>query len=68
VVVFVLSYVTFGVIKATLGLRVSADEEDEGLDIAEHGMYGYPEQFIPATGGAMLASAGVPHPGGHGGH
>jgi len=22
--------------------------EDAGLDIAEHGMYGYPEQFIPA--------------------
>jgi ammonium transporter, Amt family len=29
-------------------LRVSADEEDAGLDISEHGMYGYPEQFIPA--------------------
>ena len=22
--------------------------EEAGLDIAEHGMYGYPEQFIPA--------------------
>ena len=22
--------------------------EDAGLDISEHGMYGYPEQFIPA--------------------
>jgi Amt family ammonium transporter len=27
---------------------VSADEEEAGLDISEHGMYGYPEQFIPA--------------------
>ena len=26
---------------------MSADEEDAGLDISEHGMYGYPEQFIP---------------------
>ena len=43
-----LSYVVFGVIKATYGLRVSAEEEDAGLDISEHGMYGYPEQFIPA--------------------
>jgi len=34
-------------IKVTYGLRVSADEEDAGLDISEHGMYGYPEQFIP---------------------
>jgi ammonium transporter, Amt family len=35
------------VIKQTYGLRVSAEEEDAGLDISEHGMYGYPEQFIP---------------------
>ena len=46
--VFVASYIVFGVIKATYGLRVSAEEEDAGLDISEHGMYGYPEQFIPA--------------------
>ena len=30
------------------GLRVTEEEEDAGLDISEHGMYGYPEQFIPA--------------------
>ncbi len=46
--VFVLSYVTFAIIKATYGLRVSTEEEEAGLDISEHGMYGYPEQFIPA--------------------
>jgi Amt family ammonium transporter len=46
--VFVLSYGTFWAIKKTYGLRVSADEEEAGLDISEHGMYGYPEQFIPA--------------------
>jgi Amt family ammonium transporter len=46
--VFVVSYVTFGIIKATIGLRVSREEEEAGLDITEHGMYGYPEQFIPA--------------------
>jgi Amt family ammonium transporter len=45
--VFALSYATFAVIKATYGMRVSAAEEDAGLDISEHGMYGYPEQFIP---------------------
>jgi Amt family ammonium transporter len=47
VVVFVLSYVTFAAIKATIGLRVDDDEEEAGLDISSHGMYGYPEQFIP---------------------
>jgi Amt family ammonium transporter len=46
--VFALSYATFYVIKKTVGLRVTAEEEDAGLDISEHGMYGYPEQFIPA--------------------
>jgi len=46
--VFTMSYATFWVIKKTYGLRVSDEEEDAGLDISEHGMYGYPEQFIPA--------------------
>src|SRR4051795_10078364 len=46
--VFTVSYGTFWVIKRTYGLRVTAEEEDAGLDISEHGMYGYPEQFIPA--------------------
>jgi ammonium transporter, Amt family len=48
--VFSLSWVSFWAIKKVLGgsLRVSPDEEDAGLDISEHGMYGYPEQFIPA--------------------
>jgi Amt family ammonium transporter len=45
--VFVLSLITFAVIKATSGLRVSEEAEEAGLDISEHGMYGYPEQFIP---------------------
>ena len=44
--VFALSMITFGIIKATIGLRVDEDVEEAGLDITEHGMYGYPEQFI----------------------
>jgi ammonium transporter, Amt family len=46
--VFSVSFATFYAIKKTYGLRVSAEEEEAGLDITEHGMYGYPEQFIPA--------------------
>src|SRR4029079_7001761 len=46
--VFAASYATFWVIKHPSGLRVSLEEEQAGLDISEHGMYGYPEQFIPA--------------------
>jgi Amt family ammonium transporter len=45
--VFSMSFATFWVIKKTYGLRVTEAEEDAGLDISEHGMYGYPEQFIP---------------------
>jgi hypothetical protein len=29
---------------------VSAQQELEGLDIHEHGMWGYPEQFLPGYG------------------
>ncbi|GAC1440038.1 MAG: ammonium transporter [Solirubrobacteraceae bacterium] len=47
--VFAMSFTTFWVIKKTYGLRVSEEEEDAGLDISEHGMYGYPEQFIPSA-------------------
>ena len=49
VAVFVVSWVVFWAIKKTIGLRVTEEEEDAGLDIAEHGMFGYPEQFIPDT-------------------
>lgn len=44
---FTISFATFAMIKSTIGLRVSDEEEEAGLDISSHGMYGYPEQFIP---------------------
>jgi Amt family ammonium transporter len=47
VFVFAISYLAFAIIKATVGLRVTEAEEDAGLDISSHGMYGYPEAFIP---------------------
>lgn len=55
--VFVVSYGVFFAIKHTIGMRVSEAEEDAGLDISEHGMYGYPEQFIPAS---ELIGSGMP--------
>ena len=55
------SAVVFGIIKATVGLRVSEEEEIEGLDVTEHGMWGYPEVALgPTTGVATpdsIASA-----------
>ena len=70
--VFAASFATFYVIKKIYGLRVTESEEDAGLDIAEHGMYGYPEQFIPQgefpgaatspTAAASAATAVAPEP------
>jgi Amt family ammonium transporter len=48
--VFTVSYAIFWAIKRSHGLRVSAEEERRGLDIVEHGMWGYPEQFMPVPG------------------
>lgn len=39
--VAVMSFIVFSIIKATIGLRVSAEEEIEGLDVLEHGLAGY---------------------------
>ena len=62
--VFAMSISTFWVIKKVYGLRVTEEEEEAGLDISEHGMYGYPEQFIPQpeypVGGAMPAPSPAP--------
>ena len=38
---FALGLIMFSIIKKTVGLRVSADEELKGLDISEHGMEAY---------------------------
>jgi Amt family ammonium transporter len=42
VVTFIFAMAVFGALKATMGIRVSASEEIEGLDIGEHGMEAYP--------------------------
>ena len=51
----------FGAIKATMGLRVSEEEELEGLDYGEHGMHAYDLGGTPfgASGSARPASAGT---------
>jgi len=49
---------TFGASFATLkafdllwGIRVDEEAETAGLDVSEHGMWGYPEFYIPVPGG-----------------
>jgi Amt family ammonium transporter len=60
--VFILSLATFAAIKAVFGLRVEDEDEYAGLDISEHGMYGYPEQFIPQPELEGYGAAPTPRP------
>ncbi|WP_420451102.1 ammonium transporter [Ilumatobacter sp.] len=39
----------FGALKATIGLRVSAEEEIEGLDVLEHGLQGYAPDTVTSV-------------------
>ena len=38
---FVFAYIVFSILKAVMGVRVSEEEEDRGLDISEHGQEAY---------------------------
>jgi Amt family ammonium transporter len=45
---FAFALILFGIIKASMGLRVSVQEEKEGLDVGEHGNEAYPN-FQPVA-------------------
>lgn len=40
---FIFAYIVFLVLKMTIGIRVSPEEETEGLDLGEHGNEAYPD-------------------------
>ena len=50
--VFVSSLVVWGILKAVMGIRVSEEEEYEGVDQSECGMEAYPE-FVGASGSGI---------------
>jgi Amt family ammonium transporter len=52
----VTGFALFGTIKATVGLRVTRDEELEGLDLAEHGAAAYPD-FQGAIGSSGVGGS-----------
>ena len=59
---FPVSFAIFYLIKITIGLRVSEEEELAGLDIVEHGMHAYPPELIegvgmPTTGAPAMAAS-----------
>ncbi|OGR21177.1 MAG: ammonium transporter [Desulfobacula sp. RIFOXYA12_FULL_46_16] len=59
---FPLAYLLFKCIDATMGLRVSREEELEGLDATEHGGNAYPD-FTTINHGAIGISGGSGHKG-----
>ena len=44
--------------KRLWGIRVEEETETAGLDVSEHGMWGYPEFSIPVPGGSGTESHG----------
>jgi Amt family ammonium transporter len=45
------SFLALYAMKKTIGIRVGEKVETAGLDVSEHGMWGYPEFYIPVPGG-----------------
>ncbi len=45
---FIFSFIIFMILKVTIGVRVTAEEEAEGLDLCEHGQEAYPD-FSPSS-------------------
>lgn len=45
------SFLVLWLMKVTIGIRTEPEVETLGLDVSEHGMWGYPEFYIPVPGG-----------------
>jgi ammonium transporter, Amt family len=48
---FTASFAALFALKRLWGIRVEEETETAGLDVSEHGMWGYPEFYIPVPGG-----------------
>ncbi len=57
-------FLLFGAIKMTMGLRVTATEEMEGLDVHEHGSPAYPDFQAIDHHGVSTRPLGIGRPGG----
>jgi Amt family ammonium transporter len=57
--VAVMAALGWAILRATIGIRVTPEQEMEGLDIGEHGLHAYPEfHTAPAWGAVGAAPAG----------
>jgi Amt family ammonium transporter len=59
VFIFAVSWVFFKAMDAVMGMRVSPEEELEGLDVPEMGTHGYPEVQGPSTVVRHLTGTGT---------
>ena len=48
---FTASFLALWTMNRAFGIRTEPDVETAGLDVSEHGMWGYPEFYIPVPGG-----------------
>ncbi|MEZ5357037.1 MAG: ammonium transporter [Bryobacteraceae bacterium] len=55
---FPTAFLLFQIIKRTIGLRVSEEEEISGLDLSEHAGNAYPD-FAPSSGGGISHFGGM---------
>jgi ammonium transporter, Amt family len=55
---FAASFGILGAMKLLWGIRTEPEDEIAGLDVSEHGMWGYPEFYIPVPGGYGTESHG----------
>jgi Amt family ammonium transporter len=55
---FTSSFASLWTLNRLWGIRVEEHVETAGLDVAEHGMWGYPEFYIPVPGGYGTESHG----------
>jgi ammonium transporter, Amt family len=55
-------YILFALIKRTIGLRVSKEEEMSGLDIGEHGYSCYPEFVSQEIAGGIIREQTIRDP------
>ncbi len=54
----VTGFALFMALKATIGIRVTAEEEEEGLDVGEHGAPAYPDFQVADHAGITLPPSG----------
>ncbi|WP_052339658.1 ammonium transporter [Gorillibacterium massiliense] len=57
---FVVSYAILYIVKKAIGIRVAEEDEVIGLDLSEHGAYGYPEH-MKQIAAALESETELPH-------